>query len=93
MSKKSGLKERILLARLKYKTLDLYSNGQLPFALVKYIDNLTLDDDVDYVKMLMSCVDTCLRVRGYYHNHRQEEKEINLIIENKVKDYFVSKNG
>lgn len=62
------------LSILKSKTYQLRAYGQIPYALTYLIYQLTEEDDVNYLELLMALSERYLRVKGYYKRYKQEEE-------------------
>lgn len=83
---KKNIKINVFL--VKTKSMELFKNGQLPFKLVYYIQGIKHDTNQGLVEYLMKLTEEFLRVKGYYHRHKDIEKEYNQLIEKGIKDFF-----
>lgn len=62
------------IAQIKYQALKLRTNRQLPFYLVKLINELTGDESIQYVQWLMQMSKHYLRLKNYYKEFPETEK-------------------
>lgn len=62
------------IAQIKYQALQLRTNKQLPFYLVKLINELTGDEPIQYVQWLLQMSKHFMRLKGYYKDFPEAEK-------------------
>ena len=84
------VKRKIDVIVIKSKSLELYKNGQIPFKLVYFIQGLSSDSDIRLVKYLTGLTEHYLRVKGYYHRHKDIEKGYNNVIEKGIKEFLAN---
>ena len=91
MAKKKS--NKIKLAVVKYKALELRANRQIPLQLAHHINLLTNDDDKAWIEYLMIQSQHMLRVKGYYKKFPSLEKEFNDIIVKAFEEYQQRKSA
>lgn len=70
-------KEQRLVSKIQYNAYKLNAGGQIPPALFIAICKLNKSSRVEDVKFLMDLSDHMLRVKGYYHRHKDICEQIN----------------
>lgn len=78
MMKKS--KGKFSLEVLKYNALDLRKKYQLPYKIVYFIEQLTIDDSIEWLNHLKEQCELMLRVKGFYKRHPDIEEQYNKSI-------------
>ena len=81
---KALIKSRKLLVKIERKSLELCTLGQMTSHLYALIRKAMLDSDFEKMALLKELSEDTLRVRGYYHKHKEEEHNSNLYIDDKV---------
>ena len=73
---------KVKLAIIKSKAIQLRAYKQIPLYLAKLINDLTGKEETKYVAVLMGMSEHYLRVKGYYARH----KEIEKLYESQIKE-------
>lgn len=76
MSKTKTLNSHLYLMRIKHNALKLRSKYQIPFRLYYLISQLTINSDLEYIRLLIELSELYLRVPNFYKKHFAKSVEV-----------------